>query len=72
MDKPTMDPEIEAEYALEAPAVCGHCKEEIDVVLVARLLRTRVNFISALPRRGHVMMCSRCRSLVAGGLGGLI
>lgn len=63
---------IEAEYTLEAPAACSHCKEQIERVLVVRLLRTKVNFTSALPRRGHVILCSSCRGLLAGSLGALI
>ncbi len=72
MDERTTDQAIEAEYALEAPAKCGFCKEQIDTVLVVRLLRTRVNFTSALPRRGQVIVCSKCRTFFAGGLGGLL
>lgn len=72
MDDPMMDESIEAEYTLEAPAHCPHCREEIETVLVVRLLRTRVNFTSALPRRGQVMICSKCRTFVAGALGGLL
>lgn len=72
MNEPIMDQTIEAEYTLEAVASCPHCKTEIETLLVVRLLRTRVNFTSALPRRGQVMVCSNCRAIVAGSLGGLI
>ena len=72
MEEPLMDESIEAEYTLEATASCPTCKQEIDTLLVVRLLRTRVNFTSALPRRGQVMLCSSCRSIVSGSLGGLI
>jgi hypothetical protein len=36
---------IEAEYALEPPLKCPHCKDTITNVQVLRLVRTRVNFI---------------------------
>ena len=42
----------EAEYALEYPAVCPWCNRDLKAVCVIRLLRTRVNFTSTLPRRG--------------------
>lgn len=64
--------EVEAEFTLEAPAVCPTCKESISVVQVVRLLRTKVNFVSGLPRRGQVMTCPRCQSILAGSLGGLL
>lgn len=72
MDEPMMEAAIEAEYTLEAPAKCPHCNESIETLLVVRLLRTRVNFTSALPRRGQVIACSGCRAILAGSLGGLI
>lgn len=64
--------EVEAEFTLEAPAVCPACKENISVVQVVRLLRTKVNFVSGLPRRGQVMTCPRCKTILAGSLGGLL
>lgn len=67
-----MDQPIEAEYTLESAASCPNCRAEVDHVLVVRLLRTKVNFTSALPRRGQVMLCPRCRTMLAGGLGGLL
>ncbi len=72
MEQPMMDQTIEAEYTLEASASCPNCKKDIESVLVVRLLRTRVNFTSSLPRRGQVMACSSCRTIIAGSLGGLI
>ncbi|MEE2638886.1 MAG: hypothetical protein VYE68_16825 [Acidobacteriota bacterium] len=44
-------------------------KEELEVVLIARLLRTRVNFTSTLPRRGHVIACPECKSIISAELG---
>ena len=58
----------EAEYTLEYAARCPHCGEEIDVVNVARLLRTRVNFTSTLPRRGHVGACPKCNTIISADL----
>lgn len=60
-----------AEYTLEHPLICHHCKNEITVVQVVRLLRTKVNFISTLPRRGHVIVCPHCKSILSGDLGGM-
>ncbi|HUL75918.1 MAG TPA: hypothetical protein VL691_01535 [Vicinamibacteria bacterium] len=66
-------PSFEAEYALESPLKCPHCKETISTVQVLRLVRTRVNFISMLPRRGYVIVCPTCHQILsaelAGGLG---
>ncbi len=64
--------EIEAEFALESRAVCPHCGEVIETVQVIRLLRTKVNFVSSLPRRGQVIVCSSCQSILSGALGGLL
>ena len=44
----------DAEYMLEYPAVCPCCGTTIATVKVLRLLRTRVNFTSTLPRHGRV------------------
>ena len=72
METPLQETEIEAEFMLEAPARCSQCGESIDSVLVVRLLRTKVNFVSSLPRRGQVMICPRCKAILTGSLGGLI
>lgn len=64
--------EIEAEFTLESSARCPQCSESIDEVQVVRLLRTKVNFVSTLPRRGQVMICPKCRAILTGSLGGLI
>ncbi len=60
--------EVEAEYQLEYPARCPHCGEEIDVVRVIRLLRTKVNFTSMLPRRGRVISCPMCMTVLSAEL----
>lgn len=72
MDEPVIDSEIEAEFTLEAPVRCPHCSEFIEALQVVRILRTKVNFVSSLPRRGQVMICPECRALVTGMVGGLI
>ena len=58
----------EAEYTLEYAARCPHCREEIELLHVARLLRTRVNFTSTLPRRGHVISCPQCHTIISADL----
>ena len=60
--------ESEAEYTLEYAARCPYCRKEIEVVNVARLLRTRINFTSTLPRRGHVIACSKCNTIISAEL----
>ena len=62
----------DAEYMLEMTASCPHCKQGIDSIQVVRTLRTRVNFVSTLPRRGHIMVCPECRGILGGALGGII
>ena len=62
--------EAEAEYTLEYPARCPHCKKEVEALSAARLLRTRVNFTSTLPRRGHVILCPKCATIIAAELVG--
>ncbi len=63
-------PAVEAEYALESPLKCPHCTETIASLQVLRLVRTRVNFISMLPRRGHVIVCPACHQILSAELGG--
>jgi hypothetical protein len=58
----------EAEYALEYAAVCPHCAHRLHTVKVIRLLRTRVNFTSTLPRRGRVVICPECRKILTAEL----
>jgi hypothetical protein len=75
-DAPARPPEVaaadpdssEAEYALEYPVVCPRCGSTLKTVQVVRLLRTRVHFVSVLPRRGHVLSCPECRSILGGEL----
>jgi len=53
----------EAEYTLEYPVVCPYCHSELKTLRVVRMLRTRVNFTSTLPRRGRATICPECRKL---------
>jgi len=62
--------EAEAEYTLEYPVKCPCCSAELDMVKVVRLLRTRVNFTSTLPRRGRVIACPECQKIIAAELAG--
>ena len=63
------DGEAEAEYTLESSVKCASCSVSLDSVNVVRLLRTRVNFTSSLPRRGYVVVCPACGTVVPAGLG---
>lgn len=62
----------EAEYTLEIPARCPCCRATISGLLAIRLVRTRVSFISTLPRRGILMACPECRAVLPADLGGLL
>ena len=62
--------ETEAEYTLENSVKCPHCEADLDVLKVVRLLRTRVNFTSTLPRRGRVLACPECQKIVSAELAG--
>ena len=64
--------DVEAVFTLESAAVCPTCRASLDTVGIVRLLRTRVNFVSSLPRRGQLMICPQCRTVLGGGLGGLV
>ena len=63
--------ESEAAYALEAPVQCPSCHDSIAELRVIRLLRTKVNFTSTLPRRGRVMVCPSCTTVLSAELGSL-
>ena len=74
LDRPeTAEPsDVEAVFALESTALCPGCRAPLDAIGIVRMLRTRVNFVSSLPRRGQLMICPRCRTVLGGGLGGLV
>jgi hypothetical protein len=65
-------PSFEAEYTLESPLKCPQCKGTIKCLQALRLARTRVNFISLLPRRGYVLACPSCHHILSAELGGVL
>jgi DNA-binding response OmpR family regulator len=54
----------DAAYRLERPVRCSQCGETIMTLHAVRLLRTQVNFTSTLPRRGRVLVCPNCQTMV--------
>ena len=58
----------DAVYRLESAVRCAQCGETISTLQAVRLLRTHVNFTSTLPRRGRVLVCPRCASIVSAEL----
>jgi CheY-like chemotaxis protein len=58
------DDTIEAEYALESPVRCPACGERVASLKAVRMIRSRVNFTSTLPRRGRVVACPHCLGIV--------
>lgn len=63
--------DFEAEYAVESPLECPKCNAEISNLYVVRLLRSKVNFTSTLPRKGYVIICSSCRGVLSATLGSI-
>ena len=61
---------VEAEYTLEHRVKCPSCSTDLDSLKVVRLLRTRVNFTSTLPRRGRVLACPSCQRVISAELAG--
>ncbi len=70
---PTPTPPVlrEAEYLLESPLKCPLCQQDIGSIQVVRLLRSRVNFVSTLPRRGYVIICPSCQGIISAELTGI-
>jgi hypothetical protein len=64
------DREVEAEYTLEYPVTCPCCDQVIKSMAVVRLLRTKVNFTSTLPRRGRAIVCTSCNKVLSAELAG--
>lgn len=58
----------EAEYTLEYEACCPSCRAPLKTLKVVRLLRSRVNFTSTLPRHGRAVICPLCRGIVGATL----
>ena len=67
---PSAAESCEAEYALETPLSCPQCKKVVSSLQVVRLLRSKINFTSTLPRRGHVIVCPECKAILSAELGG--
>ena len=63
-DTPPEAAEDEASYELESHVKCPHCSANLTSVNAVRLLRKKVNFTSALPRRGYLVVCPSCRGIV--------
>jgi len=57
-----------AEYTLELPARCPHCRDIIRTIRVLRLKRTQVTFTSTLPRGGRVIVCPQCERIISAEL----
>jgi hypothetical protein len=57
-----------AKYALERPLTCPHCQEQMQSIKVIRLVRSQVPFTSTLPRRGRVLTCPGCDTILSAGL----
>ena len=64
-----MQTEAEAIYQLESAVGCPHCSAMLETVHIVRLLRTRVNFTSSLPRRGYVCSCPECHKVIPAFVG---
>ena len=62
--------EVAAEYAIETEVNCPHCKGSFDKLHIVRLLRTKVSFTSALPRRGYIAVCPECRTVIPAAISG--
>jgi hypothetical protein len=69
-EEPFESREAEAEYTLEYPVRCPACSQVIRTVQVVRLLRTKVNFTSTLPRRGRIIICPVCKKALSAELAG--
>ena len=59
---------IEAEYQLESNLLCPACRQLVSTLKVVRMLRTRVNFTSTLPRRGRAVACPECSAILSAEL----
>jgi DNA-binding response OmpR family regulator len=67
-DRSAIAANADAIYRLETPVRCAQCGETITALKAVRLLRTQVNFTSTLPRRGRVLTCPACLSVVSAEL----
>ena len=67
-EAPPLVSNADASYRLETAVRCPQCGESITTLKAVRLLRTQVNFTSTLPRRGRVLVCPECSTVVPGDL----
>jgi DNA-binding response OmpR family regulator len=67
-DAAAQRPSSDAVYRLESDVRCPRCRETISTLQAVRLLRTQVNFTSTLPRRGRVLVCPGCGTIVSAEL----
>ena len=70
MDSLAQQIDCEAEYQLESPVKCNQCSQMFETVQVIRLLRKKVNFTSSLPRRGYLVVCPSCQTVIPAVIGG--
>jgi CheY-like chemotaxis protein len=68
-DDGSLEGGIEAEYTLEHPVRCSSCREKISTLKAVRVMRSRVNFTSTLPRRGRLVVCPKCLAIMPVELG---
>jgi hypothetical protein len=61
-----------AEYTLELPARCPHCRDPIHTIRVVRMTRSKVQFTSTLPRNGRAFVCPLCERLLSIELSGIL
>ena len=64
LQQPPSESDVDAEYTLECPVRCPACGERISNLKAVRLVRSRVNFTSTLPRRGRVVACPLCLAVI--------
>lgn len=57
-----------ARYAPERSLTCPHCREIMTSIKVIRLVRSQVPFTSTLPRRGRVLTCPGCDTILSAQL----
>jgi len=61
-----------AVYALDTPVRCPYCSEPIKTVRVVSLTRAQAPFMSTLPRRGRVVICTECERILSAELSGVM
>ena len=67
----TDESKAEAVYQLETAVICPSCSNAVNSLKVIRMLRTRVNFTSTLPRRGRAIACPACSVVLSAEIGAL-